>query len=45
MSEVESIDYITEGVFRPDTLARVDGQACLVGSCGRQAETAVIQPE
>ena len=32
MSAVESIDYITEGVFRPDTLARVDGEACLVGS-------------
>ena len=32
MSDAESIEYITEGVFRPDTLARVDGKPHLVGS-------------
>jgi uncharacterized OB-fold protein len=32
MSGNDSIEYISEGVFRPDTLARIDGQVHLVGS-------------
>lgn len=32
MSSTPSIQYITKGTFRPDVLAEIDGQPCLVGS-------------